>query len=147
MSAKEESAGATALPRGTALLREPLLNKGTAFNAAERDAFGLRGLLPPRINSQADQVRRVLENFRRKPTDLDKYINLAALHDRNETLFYRVVVDNPDEMMPIIYTPRWAWRASSSATSSSARAGCSSASRIWAAWRACCATGRTATWP
>ncbi|MBK9681870.1 MAG: NAD-dependent malic enzyme [Betaproteobacteria bacterium] len=105
MSAKEESAGATALPRGTALLREPLLNKGTAFNAAERDAFGLRGLLPPRINSQADQVRRVLENFRRKPTDLDKYINLAALHDRNETLFYRVVVDNPDEMMPIIYTP------------------------------------------
>ena len=105
MNAKEESAGATALPRGTALLREPLLNKGTAFNAAERDAFGLRGLLPPRINSQADQVRRVLENFRRKPTDLDKYINLAALHDRNETLFYRVVVDNPDEMMPIIYTP------------------------------------------
>ena len=105
MSAKEESAGATALPRGTALLREPLLNKGTAFNAAERDAFGLRGLLPPRINSQADQVRRVLENFRRKPTDLEKYINLAALHDRNETLFYRVVVDNPDEMMPIIYTP------------------------------------------
>ena len=105
MSAKEESAGATALPRGTALLREPLLNKGTAFNAAERDAFGLRGLLPPRINSQADQVRRVLENFRRKPTDLDKYINLAALHDRNETLFFRVVVDNPDEMMPIIYTP------------------------------------------
>ena len=105
MSAKEESAGATALPRGTALLREPLLNKGTAFNAAERDAFGLRGLLPPRINSQADQVRRVLENFRRKPTDLDKYINLAALHDRNETLFFRVVVDNPDEMMPSIYTP------------------------------------------
>ncbi len=105
MSATQESAGGTALPRGTALLREPLLNKGTAFSAAERDALGLRGLLPPRINSQTDQVQRVLENFRRKPTDLDKYINLAALHDRNETLFYRVVVDNPDEMMPIIYTP------------------------------------------
>jgi malate dehydrogenase (oxaloacetate-decarboxylating)(NADP+) len=105
MSTREESTGSTSLPRGTALLREPLLNKGTAFSAAERDALGLRGLLPPRINTQADQVNRVLENFRRKPTDLDKYINLAALHDRNETLFYRVVVDNPDEMMPVIYTP------------------------------------------
>jgi len=105
MNAGEEALGSSVLPRGTALLREPLLNKGTAFSATERDALGLRGLLPPRINTQADQVRRVLENFRRKPNDLEKYINLAALHDRNETLFYRVVVDNPDEMMPVIYTP------------------------------------------
>ena len=105
MHARDDLARATELPRGTALLREPLLNKGTAFSAKERDAFGLRGLLPPRINTQADQVKRVLENFRRKPSDLEKYINLAALHDRNETLFYRVVVDNPDEMMPVIYTP------------------------------------------
>ena len=105
MNAREEGPGGAGLPRGTALLREPLLNKGTAFSAAEREALGLRGLLPPRINTQEAQVSRVLENFRRKPTDLDKYINLAALHDRNETLFYRVVVDNPDEMMPIIYTP------------------------------------------
>ncbi len=105
MHATEDLDRATELPRGTALLREPLLNKGTAFSAKERDAFGLRGLLPPRINTQADQVKRVLENFRRKPSDLEKYINLAALHDRNETLFYRLVVDNPDEMMPVIYTP------------------------------------------
>ena len=105
MNAQESGPGGEALPRGTALLREPLLNKGTAFSAAEREALGLRGLLPPRINTQEAQVSRVLENFRRKPTDLDKYINLAALHDRNETLFYRIVVDNPDEMMPIIYTP------------------------------------------
>ena len=105
MNAREEGPGGAGLPRGTALLREPLLNKGTAFSAAERETLGLRGLLPPRINTQEAQVSRVLENFRRKPTDLDKYINLAALHDRNETLFYRVVVDNPDEMMPIIYTP------------------------------------------
>ena len=105
MNAPVKSGGDAAMPRGTALLREPLLNKGTAFSAAERDAFGLRGLLPPRITSMDDQVRRVLANFRRKPTDLDKYVNLAVLHDRNETLFYRVVVDNPDEMTPIIYTP------------------------------------------
>jgi len=105
MNAREDAPGGSGAPRGTALLREPLLNKGTAFSAAEREALGLRGLLPPRINTQEAQVSRVLENFRRKPTDLDKYINLAALHDRNETLFYRVVVDNPDEMMPIIYTP------------------------------------------
>jgi len=105
MNAQESGPGGEALPRGTALLREPLLNKGTAFSAAERESLGLRGLLPPRIITQEAQVSRVLENFRRKPTDLDKYINLAALHDRNETLFYRIVVDNPDEMMPIIYTP------------------------------------------
>jgi len=105
MSARDKNPVEAELPRGTALLREPLLNKGTAFSVAERDALGLRGLLPPRIISQADQVKRVLENFRRKPSDLEKYINLAALHDRNETLFYRVVVDNPDEMMPVIYTP------------------------------------------
>ncbi|HSQ71854.1 MAG TPA: oxaloacetate-decarboxylating malate dehydrogenase, partial [Rubrivivax sp.] len=105
MNAQDKNPVGAGLPRGTALLREPLLNKGTAFSVAERDALGLRGLLPPRVIPQADQVTRVLENFRRKPTDLDKYINLAALHDRNETLFYRVVVDNPDEMMPVIYTP------------------------------------------
>jgi malate dehydrogenase (oxaloacetate-decarboxylating)(NADP+) len=92
-------------PRGTTLLQDPTLNKGTAFTAAERDALGLRGLLPPHISTQGEQVKRVLENFRRKASDLERYINLAALHDRNETLFYRVVVDNPDEMMPIIYTP------------------------------------------
>ncbi|MFO1398464.1 MAG: NAD-dependent malic enzyme [Burkholderiales bacterium] len=92
-------------PRGTTLLQDPTLNKGTAFTAAERDALGLRGLLPPHISTQAEQVKRVLENFRRKASDLERYINLAALHDRNETLFYRVVVDNPDEMMPVIYTP------------------------------------------
>ncbi len=93
------------LPHGMDLVRDPLLNKGTAFTDAERDAFGLRGLLPPHVNSPADQVARVLENFRRKADPLERYINLAALHDRNETLFYRIVVDNPDEMMPVIYTP------------------------------------------
>jgi len=99
-------AGAPAwLPKGLSLLREPTLNKGTAFTATERDVLGLRGLLPPHICSQEEQEARVLENFRRKPTDLEKYIDLNALHDRNEALFYRTVIDHPDEMMPIIYTP------------------------------------------
>jgi malate dehydrogenase (oxaloacetate-decarboxylating)(NADP+) len=92
-------------PRGLSLLREPTLNKGTAFTAAERDALGLRGLLPPHIHTQEEQERRVLENFRREATPLDKYINLNALHDRNEALFFRLVMDNPDETLPIIYTP------------------------------------------
>ena len=92
-------------PKGLALLRDPTLNKSTAFSDAERDALGIRGLLPPHISSQDEQVARVLENFRRKPTDLEKYIDLTALHDRNEALFFRILVDNPDEMLPVIYTP------------------------------------------
>jgi malate dehydrogenase (oxaloacetate-decarboxylating)(NADP+) len=92
-------------PRGVALLREPTLNKGTAFTAAERDALGLHGLLPPRVLTQEGQVARILENFRRLANPLDRYIMLEALQDRNEALFYRVITDYPDEMMPIIYTP------------------------------------------
>jgi malate dehydrogenase (oxaloacetate-decarboxylating)(NADP+) len=91
--------------RGVDLLQAPILNKGTAFTEAERDALGLRGLLPPRVSTQAKQAMRVLENLRRKTSDIEKYIYLVSLQDRNENLFYRVVMDNLDEMMPIIYTP------------------------------------------
>ena len=91
--------------RGYALLQDPEYNKSTAFTEAERDALGLRGLLPPRVTTQAEQVGRVLNNMRRLPTDLDKYIFLTALHDRNETLFFRVVMENAEEIMPLIYTP------------------------------------------
>ena len=92
-------------PRGVTLLHEPALNKGTAFTEAERDVLGLKGLLPPHVCSQEEQVARVLENFRRLPSALEQYIFMTSLHDRNEALFFRVVTDNPDEMMPIIYTP------------------------------------------
>jgi malate dehydrogenase (oxaloacetate-decarboxylating)(NADP+) len=92
-------------PRGVALLRDPALNKGTAFSERERDTLGLRGLLPPHICTQEDQVARVLENFHRLQTPLAKYILIESLQDRNEALFYRVIMENPDEMMPIIYTP------------------------------------------
>ena len=90
---------------GFALLHDPLLNKGTAFTERERDTLGLRGLLPPNVCSQDEQVARVLENVRRLPSSLEKYIALNALHDRNETLFFRIVAEHPDEMMPLIYTP------------------------------------------
>ena len=92
-------------PRGVTLLHDPELNKGTAFSEAERDVLGLKGLLPPHVCSQEEQVARVLENFRRLPSPLEQYIFMTSLHDRNEALFFRIVMENPDEMMPIIYTP------------------------------------------
>jgi malate dehydrogenase (oxaloacetate-decarboxylating)(NADP+) len=91
--------------RGVDILHDPILNKGTAFTESERDALGLRGLLPARVGTQDRQVMRVMENLHRKATDIEKYIFLVALQDRQENLFYRVVMDHLDEMMPIIYTP------------------------------------------
>src|SRR5580765_4022863 len=92
-------------PRGMALLRDPLLNKGTAFTEQERDALGLRGLLPAHVLSMQAQAERVMSNLRRLPNDLEKYVALNALHDRNEALFFRIVCDNIDEIQPLIYTP------------------------------------------
>ncbi len=92
-------------PTGAALLRDPALNKGTAFTEKEREILGLRGLLPSHVHSMDEQVSRALENFRRKPNDIEKYIFLISLQDRNRTLFYRVVTDHIEEMMPIVYTP------------------------------------------
>jgi malate dehydrogenase (oxaloacetate-decarboxylating)(NADP+) len=92
-------------PTGLALLNDPFLNKGTAFSERERDAFELRGLLPPRVSTVEEQVARVLESVRGKGSDLERYIYMIALQDRNRTLFYRVVLDNLVDMLPIIYTP------------------------------------------
>ena len=93
------------LPRGMALLHDPLLNKGTAFTEEERDALGLRGLLPPHVHTQEEQMARTLQQLRRLADPLDKFVALNALHDRNEALFFRVICDHVDEMQPIIYTP------------------------------------------
>jgi malate dehydrogenase (oxaloacetate-decarboxylating)(NADP+) len=93
------------IPVGLKLLQDPFLNKGTAFTEAERDGLKLRGLLPPRILTMEQQCAKVLESVRRKTTDLEKYITLMALYDRNITLFYKVIEENLEEMMPIIYTP------------------------------------------
>jgi malate dehydrogenase (oxaloacetate-decarboxylating)(NADP+) len=93
------------ITKGRTLLQDPVLNKGTVFTATERDALGLRGLLPPRIFSQAEQAQHTIDYVRRKANDFEKYLYLAGLQNRNEGLFYRVLIDNMQELMPIIYTP------------------------------------------
>ena len=88
------------------VLHDPLLNKGTAFTENERDALGLRGLLPPRVvHARRSSCRASSRTSARKPDDAREVHLPGPLHDRNETLFFRVIIDNPDEMMPIIYTP------------------------------------------
>ena len=110
MTPKHEGAPMTApvspeFPRGVKLLHDPQRNKGTAFTDTEREVLGLRGLLPPKVLTQDLQAKRVMTNLRGKGTDLERYIALTGLQDRNEMLFYRVVMDNIEELMPIIYTP------------------------------------------
>jgi len=93
------------LPKGTDLLHDPLYNKGTAFTPKERSQLNLEGLLPPHSLNQDEQKMKILETVRSKKTDMDKYIYLMSLQDRNETLFYRLLIDEIEEFMPIIYTP------------------------------------------
>ena len=91
--------------RGKELINDPLLNKGTCFTLQERRQLGLTGLLPPRVFTLDEQLMRLRENYNRLQTDIDKYVFIEAVHDRNETLYYRFLVDNLEELSPIIYTP------------------------------------------
>ncbi len=104
----EDATGAPALEvpfRGATLLRQPLYTKGTAFSREEREWFELEGLLPHAVSSIEQQAERVYANLTRKPDALERYIGLAGLQDRNETLFYRVLLDHLEEFLPIVYTP------------------------------------------
>ncbi len=102
----ESKGAASEVPyRGTRLLRHPLYTKGSAFNAQERKDFGLEGLLPNAVSTMEQQEKRVYANISRKTDPLEKYIGLAALQDRNEHLFYRLLVNHVEEYLPIVYTP------------------------------------------
>jgi len=91
--------------KGRALLINPLMNKGTAFTARERDELEFHGLLPPAVCTIEQQLERTYENFQAKPNNLEKFIYLTSLNDRNETLFFRLLYEHMDEMIPIVYTP------------------------------------------
>jgi malate dehydrogenase (oxaloacetate-decarboxylating) len=91
--------------RGRAVLSQPRLNRGTAFTPEERRALGLVGLVPPAVLTLEQQAERAYRQYAAQPTDLAKNVNLTALHDRNQVLFYRLLCDHLDEMLPIVYTP------------------------------------------
>ena len=92
-------------PTGFDVLFNPALNKGTSFTEEERDKYKLRGLLPPGVSDPDVQLHRALENMRRKYYDIERYIFLSALQSRNERLFYRLIMEHIEEVMPLIYTP------------------------------------------
>lgn len=90
---------------GFDILSNPSLNKGTAFTEEERERFNLHGLLPPRVSNSEVQIYRALKNMRRKHYDIERYIFLSSLQNRNERLYYRLIIENIEEIMPLIYTP------------------------------------------
>lgn len=91
--------------RGRQVLRNPLANRGTAFTLQERERLDLSGLLPSRVTTIEEQLRRTYGQYQRSPSPLAKFIYLSQLRDRNEVLFYRLLSENIEEMLPIIYTP------------------------------------------
>src|SRR5450631_76373 len=90
---------------GLDLINQPLLNKGTAFTESERDIFRLHGLLPPHVGTLDQQVQRRLNALRGYTTDFDRYAFLRDLQDVNETLFYALLVQHSEELLPLVYTP------------------------------------------
>ncbi len=104
-AAKSEPASIQLAPRGIHLLQTPLLNKGTAFSEEERTKHGLHGLLPPTVETLDLQSERAYEAFQSFSSNLDRHIYLRQLQDTNEVLFYRLLMDYVEEMLPVVYTP------------------------------------------
>ncbi len=105
---KRDAAGTEYLEvadRGASLLHDPLLNKGSAFTAEERERFGLSGFLPAHVATLEEQLQRTYENYSRKDSAIEKHIFLRSLQDRNEVLFYALLLHHLEEMVPIVYTP------------------------------------------
>src|SRR3981081_4241097 len=105
MATFTNSSSATLLPRGRALLRDPRFNRGTAFTPEERSELGLEGLLPAAVSTLEDQALRAYEQFRVQPDDLARNTFLAGVRQRNEVLFYKLLEDHLEEMLPVVYTP------------------------------------------
>ena len=91
--------------RGRLVLVHPMANRGTAFTLDEREQLGLSGLLPSRVTTIEEQLRRTYAQYSRSPSPLAKFIQLTQLRDRNEVLFYRLLSEHLEEMLPIVYTP------------------------------------------
>eukprot|EP00112_Aurelia_sp_Birch-Aquarium-sp1_P013995 Seg2997.1 transcript_id=Seg2997.1/GoldUCD/mRNA.D3Y31 product="NADP-dependent malic enzyme mitochondrial" protein_id=Seg2997.1/GoldUCD/D3Y31 len=91
--------------RGADIMRDPKLTKSTGFTMEERQILGIHGLLPPVVNTQEIEMKRVMNEVRVNKTDLQRYIQLCALQARNERLFFRCLMEHTDELMPIVYTP------------------------------------------
>jgi malate dehydrogenase (oxaloacetate-decarboxylating)(NADP+) len=112
--------------QGQAVLNEPIRNKGTAFTLEERRKYGLEGLLPHAVESLDRQLERVMQHLDAKPNDLERYIYLIGLSDRNETLFYRTLMSDPARFVPIVYDPTVADACLALATFIGGRAACTS---------------------
>ena len=112
--------------RGRSVLSNPMLHRGTAFTLEQRLALGLQGLLPSGVTTLERQLRRVYAQYRRQQDDLAKNVFLANMRDRNEVLFYRLLTEHLEEMLPIVYTPTVGKGSNSTATNTAGRMGSTS---------------------
>jgi hypothetical protein len=134
------SDGTRAGARGVALLEDPLANKGTAFGAAERRELRLDGLLPPVVETLQQQAVRAYEALGAHRDDLAKHVYLRALQDTNEVLYYKLLVEHVEELLPIVYTPTVGLACQRFSHIYRRTAGCSWRIRSATAWPSCCAT-------
>lgn len=125
---------------GPILLEFPLLNKGSAFSIEERNEFNLNGLLPEAVESIEEQAQRAWRQFQDFKNNNDKHVYLRNIQDTNETLFYRLLDNHLEEMMPIIYTPTSAQPANTSLKSTVVRVACSSPTLTATISKICCKT-------